>query len=193
VLDQIITENYFQYCLDYEGLDSVYNDFLVGRIDSVEYLSIRDSLVLIRKKLPPKCRLDYADEFQLLTANHNLDEEIKLSIAKSFDDPFVNEFLTNKSAAIVVDTLSQIAQLDAKDLVIDYLEIVPYDKKTNRPYGDGLGVISFSKPYFNENASKAILFYEFNCGPKCGVGEVVFLERKIGKWRVVQYRRMWDS
>jgi len=73
------------------------------------------------------------------------------------------------------------------------LEIFPYTKKSNRPFGEGIGVLSFSKIYFSHEADKAILFYEFVCGPKCGVGEVVLLEKVKGKWRIVTYKRIWDS
>jgi hypothetical protein len=193
VLDQIVTENYFQHCLDYERMDIVHKDFVRGRIDSLTYLLIRDSLEQIRKVRSPKCKLDYAEEFQVLIRGGHLDNDIKRSITENLNGSFANEFLKDVSVSVIADTLSQNASLVASDLAIGYLDIVPYEKKINKPFGDGVGVISFSKPFFNKNISKAILFYEFNCGPKCGAGEILFLERKLDKWKVVQYKRIWDS
>lgn len=190
-LDQIITDNYFRHCLDVdEGLKTMWDDFIHGKIDSLRYLAGKDSLVSVRKRILPKCVLDYSNEFQILAQTHVLDKNIKSSIAESLKDPFVDGFV-NKSA--IIDTLSQIAQLSVRDIVIDYLEVVPYTRKPFKPYGEGMGVISFSRTYFDEKGGKAILFYEFNCGPKCGAGEIVFLERESGRWKIVEYKRIWDS
>lgn len=192
-LDQIITDNYFQHCLDPdEGLKIMWDGFIHGKIDSLRYLAGKDSLVSVRKRTLPKCVLDYSNEFQILTQAHVLDENIKSSIAESLNDPFVNDFV-NGSVETIIDTLSQTVQLNVRDLVIGYLEVVPYTRKPFKPYGEGIGVISFSRIYFDEKGSKAILFYEFNCGPKCGSGEIVFLERENGKWKIVEYKRIWDS
>lgn len=192
-LDQIITENYFQHCLDFdEKVEAIQRDFTQGKMDSLTYLRIGDSLKEVRKTTLPKCVLDYADEFQIFTTGHGLNDNIRNSITGGLSDTFISNF-ANVSVKAIVDTLSQTARLNVKDLATSYLEIIPYTKRPHRPYGDGMGVISFSRTYFSKEADKAILFYEFNCGPKCGSGEIVFLERANGKWKIVEYKRIWDS
>jgi hypothetical protein len=57
----------------------------------------------------------------------------------------------------VIDTLSQIARLNVQDFESDYLEIVPYTKTPNRPFGDGIGVISFSQIYFDTKWNKGLI------------------------------------
>jgi len=194
VLDQIVSDNYFQYCLVLdERHKEIQNDFYDGRIDTATYLKIGDSLKSARKSTLPKCELDYANEFQILTRNHELSNDLKTSVSENLKDRFLTENFPGVSPMAIIDTLSQTAQLSAKDLTTGYLEIIPYGNRAHKPYGGGMGVMGFSRVYFNKELDKAILYYEFNCGPKCGTGEVVFVEKVSGKWRVDKYKRVWDS
>ena len=136
---------------------------------------------------------DYANEFQIFTTGHELSDDIRFSMSEALKDVFFTEHFSNTSVKSIIDTLSQSAALSAKDLTVSYLEIVPYVKRVNRPFGDGMGVFSFSRIYFNKEADKAILFYEFNCGPKCGTGRVVFLIKENNKWKVEKYGDVWNS
>lgn len=194
ILDQIISDNYFQYCLVLdEKTKKIESDFYKSKIDSITYLKIGDSLKLVRKQTLPRCVLSYTSEFQIFTAARKLSTDIESSIAEGLKDEFLTKNFGNISAETIIDTLSRTAQLNAKDLAISYLEITPYIKRQNRPYGDGIGVMGFSRIYFNKEVDKAIVYYEFNCGPKCGTGEVVFIEKVAGKWMVIAYKGIWDS
>jgi len=193
-LSQLIDENYYQHCIDFDGrAKNVYDDFVGGKIDSNTYSRTVDSLKIARKGTPPRCVLDYSNVFQIFTKDHRLGTDAILSIREGLKDDFVTEHFSNASTGVIIDTLSQPAQLDAPDLSVSYLEIVPYAKRAHKPYGNGMGVIGFSKIYFNKKSDRAILFYEFNCGPKCGSGEIIFLVKKGDNWTIVKSKRTWVS
>jgi hypothetical protein len=191
-LCQIIDENYFQFCVDFDVTSTLRKNLISGDIDSSRYLVIVDSLKSARRGTLPKCVLDYSNEFQIFTPARVLDSTIKMSIAVSLETSFVNDYFDGSIDAII-DTLSQTAELQIRDLLVDYLEIVPYARKPYRPFGDGIGVISLSKVLFDATGRRAILFYEFNCGPRCGSGKIVFLERSMDKWNIVGQKRVWDN
>src|SRR5687767_9727090 len=194
VLDQMIADNYFQHCIIFdEKSEKSLNDFYQGKIDTLTYSKLSDSLKAVRKSTLPKCVLNYTNEFQIFTKGHELNDDIKFSISEALKDTFLVNNFNGVLAKTIVDTLSQTGQLSANDLAVSYLEIIPHVKKKNRPYGEGMGVMGLSRIYFNKNGDKAILFYEFNCGPKCGTGEVVFIIKTGEKWKVEKYKRVWDS
>jgi hypothetical protein len=191
-LRQIMDENYFKFCVDFDVTSRLRKNLISGNIDSNRYLVIVDSLKSARRGTLPKCVLDYSNEFQIFTPARVLDSAIKMSIAASLRTSFVDDHFDG-SIDTIIDTLSQTAELQTGDLLVDYLEIVPYARKPYRPFGDGIGVISLSKVFFDATGRRAILFYEFNCGPRCGSGKIVFLERSMNRWSIIGQKKIWDS
>jgi hypothetical protein len=185
-------ENYFKFCVDFDVTSRLRKNLISGNIDSNRYLVIVDSLKSARRGTLPKCVLDYSNEFQIFTPARVLDSAIKMSIAASLRTSFVDDHFDG-SIDTIIDTLSQTAELQTGDLLVDYLEIVPYARKPYRPFGDGIGVISLSKVFFDATGRRAILFYEFNCGPRCGSGKIVFLERSMNRWSIIGQKKIWDS
>lgn len=193
VLDQIIMNKYYHHCLiPDENIDRMVNALHHGTIDSLTYSRIEDSLTTVRKNRLPKCVLDFTDDFQIYAKSRELND-IKFSITEALKDTFIISNFGGVSINAIVDTLSQPSALKATDLAVNYLEIVPYLKRKKRLYGEGMGVMGLSKIYFNRDLDKAILYYEFNCGPKCGTGEVVFIAKTGLRWEVKSYKRVWDS
>ena len=187
VLDQIIYSRYFQHCFEYdEKIEKLHVDFLNGRLDESTYYKIGDSLKSKRRNTLPKCTLDYTDE--LLISN---DEHYKFSLEDNLKDTFLINHFKNIPIELMIGTLSQSSELEVSDLNISYLQIVPHLKKKNRPWGEGMGSIAISRVLFNEQSDKAILFYEFICGPKCGYGEIVFITRFGDKYKVTGYKNVW--
>jgi hypothetical protein len=191
-LRQIMDENYFKFCVDFDVTSRLRKNLISGNIDSNRYLVIVDSLKSARRGTLPKCVLDYSNEFQIFTPARVLDSAIKMSIAASLRTSFVDDHFDG-SIDTIIDTLSQTAELQTGDLLVDYLEIVPYARKPYRPFGNGIGVISLSKVFFDATGRRAILFYEFNCGPRCGSGKIVFLERSMNRWSIIGQKKIWDS
>ncbi len=191
-LDQIITENYFGHCFEMsEKVAQAYSDYAKNKIDQKTYSHIFDSLKIVRQNTHPKCILDYSKRGYVFEFSKN-DETILSSIRGNLEDVFVSKYFSTIPISTIIDSLSTTAELNCSDLKLDYLDIIPYQVHRENPYGIDMGVFGFSKILFNENMDKAIVLYEFVCGGKCGSGEVVFLSKELGTWKVVKYGRVWD-
>jgi len=194
VLDQVVSDNLYQHCVPFDKpAEKILIDFQQGKINQVAFDRASDSLKTIRKNTPPPCVISHAGEFQIFRTVHEIPEDIKASIVERLKDEFTELHFDDASISEIADSISRPSPLDAKALGVSYLDIVPYVKRENKLYGDGIGVFALSKVYFNFKADKGILFYEFTCGPKCGMGEVVFIEKVLDDWKVVTYKRVWES
>lgn len=56
----------------------------------------------------------------------------------------------------------------------------------------GYGTITFSKVIFNHDATRAVFYTEHLCG-LCGEGKFVAMEKRDGKWIVVDEKYTWVS
>ncbi|HEX5282919.1 MAG TPA: hypothetical protein VFW30_02280 [Bryocella sp.] len=56
----------------------------------------------------------------------------------------------------------------------------------------GYGTITFSKIIFNHDATRAVFYTEHLCG-LCGEGDFVAMEKRNGRWVVVDQRSTWVS
>jgi hypothetical protein len=191
ILDQIIYDNYFKFCLRNDQTLRIDQDFSSGLIDEPSYLRIVDSLKLIRKKNGPTCKIDYVDEFGIHTKDTIFDEEIRHSIETNLKEAFFIDHFDNISLDEAFDRLTKPADLDISELKIQYMEVVAHEKSTT--YGKGVGVIAISRLLFNDKFDKAIVYYEFNCGRLCGHGQLIFTEKNNGTWKIIEYKRLWDS
>ncbi|MEJ7646701.1 MAG: hypothetical protein WKF87_19045 [Chryseolinea sp.] len=193
VLDQLITEHFYQLCLPpNEVTDSARSDFFNNKITEEKFLRIGDSLKRIRKNALPRCVVDYTNEFQIFRDVDELPADIIATINERLKGDFIDEHFKGEAMSTVTDSLSKPAELRAADLAVGYMEIVPRGARKDKPYGEGIGVFALSRVYFNSQADRAILYYEFTCGPKCGLGDVVFLEKTINMWAVIEYKRVWE-
>lgn len=193
VLDQIVYDNYFKYCLEDEGVGRIDSTFSAGLIGEAQYVAIVDSLKLIRKVSGRKCRIEYSDQLGVHTRDSIFDDDIKQSIQEILGDNFFKGHFENLPINSVLDKLSRPAKFDISRLQIPYMDFVRHDRSTTGIYGRGIGVIAVSEIYFSDNYDKAILYYEFNCGPLCGHGQLVFLGKEGSEWKILEYKRVWDS
>lgn len=67
--------------------------------------------------------------------------------------------------------------------------IVPYKKY----YDWDIGKIAFSRIIFQDSKQKAMLYYEFICGGKCGFGEVLLVEEIGKRWVFRGRQELWIS
>jgi hypothetical protein len=65
--------------------------------------------------------------------------------------------------------------------------------KNFKKYANAYTFIEFSKVRFNNEHNKAILYYGTTCGPLCGGGNNVFLEKMNGKWIIKHTVGLWVS
>lgn len=54
-----------------------------------------------------------------------------------------------------------------------------------------IGMISFSKIFFNKQRDKGLLYNEFVCDEKCGKGEFLWIENNAGLWTITKNERLW--
>jgi hypothetical protein len=64
-------------------------------------------------------------------------------------------------------------------------------KNFRRNYPNASSLVRFSPVAFEGNV--ALVYVEATCGPLCGSGAVVLLERRNGEWHVVQDAQLWIS
>ena len=65
--------------------------------------------------------------------------------------------------------------------------------KFREHFGGAWGIVRLSRVGFNADRSRAILSVSGSCGPLCGSGDYVVLEKKSGKWRVLGRVMAWIS
>ena len=56
-----------------------------------------------------------------------------------------------------------------------------------------IGVVSFSKVFLNGDKTKGLLYYEFTCGGKCGMGEIILVEFVKQRWTIKKIKQLWIS
>lgn len=192
VLDQLMMDEYYHSCAGNEKTGKIHQDYINGTIDELTYLSMADSIKEAVRKGDPKCVLTYSEEIGIIYKGNKISDEMKVSLRESLSDEFFKDHFSDVSIESVLDTVSVTARLNVKDFAVNYLEVVPYGEK-NKPFGDGIGVIGFSRIYFNGKGDKAILYYEFICGVKCASGEVVFIEKVHDQWKIKGQKQIWVS
>src|SRR5258706_10228819 len=90
----------------------------------------------------------------------------------------------------VADTLA-VAQekYSPQDFQLCTSKIIPYRERKDC----GIGIVSFSKLFMNDTGTKGLLYYEFMCGGKCGMGEIILVERIADRWTVRKVNQLWIS
>ncbi|AMJ66357.1 hypothetical protein [Hymenobacter sp. PAMC 26628] len=55
------------------------------------------------------------------------------------------------------------------------------------------GSVRFSNIVFNADETQALLSYDWYCGPKCGLGELLVVHKVAGRWRIKHAEMLWIS
>ena len=191
VLDQLMTTRYYRGCLTIDRrIDSISTMYEEGKFDPELYHEIEDSVINARKRILPKCILDY-DTGSIYTKSTWIDSSTTNSFLKQvFAEKFVKENF-NTSFKVFTDSLSNPFK-DFHKIKIDYLNIIPY-QKSNGLFGKGLGRFTFSKIIFNSTFDKAILYYDIQIHGKNGKGEALFIELEDNRWRIKEHEEFWIS
>ena len=56
-----------------------------------------------------------------------------------------------------------------------------------------VATLTFSRVVFNEDRTRACYYYMEYCGPLCGYGYLVFVERTEGTWKLKKKHQLWIS
>ena len=131
---------------------------------------------------------------------------------------FLKKEFEGRGAAIsleddLIESFSRIhdssVRLDSKSLKVPNATIVPSTEITQvfqsdgplenswamfrARFGGAWGIITLSRVGFSADGSRALLSVSDTCGPLCGSGDYVLLEKTEGKWRIVASIRAWIS
>lgn len=61
-------------------------------------------------------------------------------------------------------------------------------------FGTGIiGYIQFSKVVLSKNQTMGWLYYAFYCGGKCGMGDLLTVEKVKGRWKIKKTTHLWIS
>jgi len=77
-------------------------------------------------------------------------------------------------------------------ILLDSMFYFGYDKLYDK-YPDTYGIISLSKPAFNKDMNKAIIFISLNKGPKYGHGGYLWLKKLNNRWIAYDLVFLWVS
>ena len=117
-----------------------------------------------------------------------------IGLAEAFQDIFATEdclYQANREPATIESELMQVGNITVfNDAWYQQVSEVPNFQQTL--FAEGyFGVISISRPCFNAAADRAIIYVEQDCGPDCGVGEVIYLIFDSGEWQRAAQRTIW--
>lgn len=195
VIERIVTDNFLGHCIASDGLAmKLEGDFLQGKIDTASYVTLLDSLKSVIKRTSGSCSLEYHDQFQILSKADLQNGELEDALIRALSNIPSDSWLPEISVDSITTMMMKPKKLNLHEIAVNFLTLRPYKGLRNRPYGEaGIGVLSVSEACFNESNNRAILYYEFNCGPTCGEGEIILVERVSTKWRIVRSINVWNS
>jgi hypothetical protein len=55
------------------------------------------------------------------------------------------------------------------------------------------GMLTFSRVGFNHEVNQALVYAAWSCGPLCGHGDYVFLEKQAGAWTIKKEYSLWQA
>jgi hypothetical protein len=115
----------------------------------------------------------------------------------------IDQFLKDQNLKIVIDSLgsynsrltpadfdlllANIKELEKQKHVdiskLSIKELIESDK--NNPLKNEIGYFAFSKLYLNSTKDEGLLYYFFNCGPKCGESAVILIGLNNSRWKII--------
>jgi hypothetical protein len=91
----------------------------------------------------------------------------------------------------MLPSLTVSSSLETSQLNLDYMDIVQLDTASSTPLDSNMAVIRFSKPFYNEDRNRAIVYFESTCGSKRGKGELLMIRYKENRWFIEERRKVW--
>lgn len=180
ILHELVTKHFYKLYLgpDFEDIE---NKFGYNR-DNPEYKNEVDKLrKAVESDTSKQSKICIISEFSFIKYQLSI-ENFNDSIDNSSDlRNILKNFSTNYRA--VYDSLTTPQKLSP-----DQLQSSSFSIGNSQCY---IGMISFSKIFYNKQGDKGILYYEFVCDAKCGKGELLWIENNAGRWTIEKNRRLW--
>lgn len=147
-----------------------------------------DSIKNVMRTQPDRRVLYYQPK---IGATHKIPELAEwLTVEISSWERFFSTF-SGTTPKQLLTSLTVSSALDAGQLRVDYMDIVKLDTASNTPLDSNMTVVRFSKPYFNDGRSRAVMYFESSCGPKRAKGELLMIRYKEDRWMIEERRKVW--
>ena len=136
---------------------------------------------------PPPPGLIYYDSnwFKVLFDRRHLSFSDKEYMYKSIDS----------TKTIIIDSSKidlRLASKEQFEKIFEQDDMYEAYQSIKKAYGTNNFII-VSTPVFNSSYSKAIISIDYHCGPLCGQGYKFVLEKKNGKWKIIDEFYTWES
>jgi len=142
-------------------------------------------------------------ELNLVTDGYKIISDISIlppptMPAGKFSD-FLVKILAETDTLFIKDQLKQSSnfrtdKLEEHGFTIIKISEIPPETEIDWHYifeNVGPGLLSANRPIFNKSHTLAYVRYGFLCGPYCGSGSDVILEKKAGKWILKEILLTW--
>ena len=160
----------------------------VGSITQVRSHAYADSVKTTLRAQPSKHVLYYQPKIGGMHKISLLADWLAVEIA-SWDRSF-STFSTTIPKKML-PSLTASSSLETSQLQLDYMNIVKLDTASSTPLDSNMAVIRFSKPFYNEDRNRAIVYFESACGSKRGKGELLMIRYKENRWFIEERRKVW--
>lgn len=118
---------------------------------------------------------------------------VYLSAGNPSSRPFLQALLSfSNQPQSVIDSLNQLQQTyTAADFKSCFAMVRSIREIDTMRFS--IGKVRLSAICFNKQHTRGILYYEFRCGWLCAKGEALVIERKAGRWQIVNSYEKWFS
>lgn len=188
ILNELVVHRFGGYLNIPEGLWEAYGGY---SMDSASYEDFEQEIIKLHNKM-----FNDTSQFVLICFKQELNSSTP---AYYRDDLQMSESLWVKAKQwldnsslnwhSVLDSLSASqTKYVADDFQLCTAKVIPHTKGLN---GCDIGYVSFSKVVMNVDQTKAILYFEFRCGSKCGFGDMLMVEKTGIRWTISNTIDLW--
>lgn len=190
ILSELVTSRFYDlYLGDIEDMTRLQVEY--GDVQSPDLLSY-DTIV---RKLRIRMESDTARQRTICLTDKFYRGPWKILL--SFDSTYAHKIPTKYKDLMILVSNDTLAMRDTLDNPQDKYKPGDFHNaafKIGSPKSKDdcqIGLVGFSKAFFNSTRDKAILYYEFHCGEKCGKGELLLVEYIKGSWKIKSIQRVW--
>ncbi|RIV43967.1 hypothetical protein D2V05_10745 [Flagellimonas pelagia] len=173
--------------------EPIFNDLISEIVDTAD-LNINDSLsrktlIGYRKNLAYPLPTDLETIKSIRNyLGHNLKSE---QDSIDFLEPLDNLIKREKSDSYTIETDSLNSLGNIEVLSFEKIKRKYPKKKSGSLSVEIARSYFFSNVYFNSNSTKGVFYSSYLCEGDCGYGELIFIEIRNGKWRIVNRLFLW--
>lgn len=146
-----------------------------------------------------------------------INEQLEVPFSYLMGDPIIivnstvydtvnDDYLYDSTPSLYKNTIEDFKEVNKESQTLDvslslnkpyeYITL-PIDEngwiELEQKYPNAISITSLSKIGFNKELDQALVFMSYYCGNKCGLGNIYFLVRKEGTWKIENTIGVWIS